>query len=76
MGACVGRGEMLAVAMRPIGVAIGPGHGMAPGMARVQEKNSNMQPRVTITAMTGLQKPVRPPDYAWSAANWRRRTRG
>lgn len=42
-GASVGRGDIPAVAIRDIGVGMGPTHGIAPGMAIAISKSSDAQ---------------------------------
>lgn len=67
LGACVGRGEMPAVAMRPIGVAKGPVHGMAPDMARAREVKRELKPTVTMGAIFAPRETARPSNGAPSA---------
>ncbi len=55
-GASVGRGDIPAVAMSPIGVGIGPSHGIAPGIAMAILKSSDAQKSAIREVMVAILK--------------------
>ena len=57
-GASVGFGEKPAVATRPIGVGIGPAHGMAPGIARAMGSNNENAKKVAIEGAIVLAQSI------------------